>query len=152
MGPEDRLGLGRPGSLGLGAFLGHPAVELTPPDRPTPELGRDIDRPLVTHLRHQPETALADAEGVPDPGLEAQGGVEGDHLDAAAGAAEAPPAQLDLAREGDQPARGPAVRDQAAAAARASDRAWHGGFKPLDERGPEHRPDLCQGRADRALE
>jgi len=94
-------------------------VELAPPHRPAPQLGRDIDRALVAHLGNQPEAPLADPERVRGPGLEFEGRIEGDDLPATVEVAVAAASELDLARERDEPSRCSAIRLETAAETRA---------------------------------
>jgi hypothetical protein len=86
------------------------------------------------------------------PGFEPERPVERDDLRPAAGAAIAPPAQLDLAGEGDQPTGRPAVRLHRAATAGAGDGRREGGFEPPDEHVPEPDADLGERADDRSLE
>lgn len=127
-------------------------MELTAADRPAPQLGGDVDRALVAHLGHQPEAPLADPEGVGRPGLETERGIERYDLGPAAEAAVAAAAKLDLARQGDEPARRSTVRLQPPAAARARERCREGRFESPDHLVPEPYPDLSESRADRPLE
>ncbi|HSW32428.1 MAG TPA: hypothetical protein VLH36_02325 [Steroidobacteraceae bacterium] len=149
---QDGLGLVIELGLDPAALVGDPAVELAPADRPAPQLGRHVDRALIAHLGYQPQAALPDGEGVLGARLEAEGLVERDDLAPAARAAVPPTAQLDLAGEGHQATRGPAIGLHRPAAGRAGDRRLEGGLQAFDQLPPERHADLRQGCAHRPLE
>ncbi len=152
MGAQDRLGLGRPGRFERGALLGHPAVELTPADRPTAELGGGVDRLLIAHLGDEPQPALVDPEGVRRPRLKAEGGIEWHDLRPTARAAIPASAQLDLAGEGHQATPRPTVRLHGPAAGGAAGRHRQGLLQAIDHFAPESDADLDEGLADRPLQ
>jgi hypothetical protein len=81
---------------------------------------------------------------VRDPRLEAQGGVERDVLRAAGETAVPPAPQLDLARQGDQPARGPAVGLEPSPTGGAPVRDGERRLQPGHQLAPQAHPDVGQ--------
>ena len=108
-------------------------MELAPADRPAAQLGRDIDRALIAPLGHQPEAPLAYAQGVLYPGLETERRIKRHDLGPTVEAAVAAAAELDLARERDQPSRCSAIRLQPAAAGGTARRRREGRLESSDQ-------------------